>query len=599
MAQKINEKTRIIFYEALKNKEQCRTCHATDPEILGAVKVSISIEKEYNRSMNLILIVILATVIACLSFSVILWVMIRKMVISPVKSLEKAAQELSHGDLSFDIDLKSKDEIGRFGRAIKDSMLSISGILKRIREISTRIAYVAEEVEVESKKVVDGTVLESEAIADISASIEEMNAAISEIADGSESLAASAEETVVSVEEMVTSIAQINGSTQDLSVAVESTSASIEQLSANIREVAGNTSELAGAAGETQSAIMQIASSVKEVERTAKESAMLSDKVKTDATTFGMSSIGKAIDGMKEIKVSVENTAGYIKKLGGRSDEIGKILNVIDEITDQTGLLALNAAILAAQAGEHGKGFSVVADEIKNLAERTSLSTQEIGALIQAVQQEVADAVEAMEVGLKSVHTGFKVTGEAADALRKIVESSKQSSDIAAAIERSTTEQAQATRLVSDAMEKVLRMVGEIAKATNEQSRGIQLIMKATEKIRDVSGQVRTATNEQSLNSRKISQSIELVSDKSQQISRAIYEQKTGAAQIWKSIEKIKDIPRENKDRAFNLNQRVRDLMKDAELTATEVERFKFTGDISTGLLRMGDHSSGVSGKHV
>jgi methyl-accepting chemotaxis protein len=587
-SQKINEKTRIIFYEALKNKEQCRACHANDPEILGAVKVSISIEKEYNRSMNLILIVIFATVIACLSFSVILWLMIRRMVISPVKSLEKAALALSHGDLSFDIDFRSKDEIGRFGRAIKDSMVSISGILKRIKGISTRIAYVAEEVEGESKKVVDGTVLEGEAVANISASIEEMNAAISEIADGSESLAASAEEAVVSVEEMVTSIAQINGSTQDLSVAVESTSASIEQLSANIREVASNTSELAGAAGETQSAIMQIASSVKEVERTAKESAMLSDKVKTDATTFGMSSIGKAIDGMKEIKASVENTAGYIKKLGGRSDEIGKILNVIDEITDQTGLLALNAAILAAQAGEHGKGFSVVADEIKNLADRTSLSTQEIGALIQAVQQEVADAVEAMEAGLKSVHTGFKVTGEAADALRKIVESSKQSSDIAAAIERSTTEQAQATRLVSDAMEKVLRMVGEIAKATNEQNRGIQLIMKATEKVRDVSSQVKIATNEQSLNSKRISESIELVSDKSQQISRAIYEQKTGVTQIWQSIEKIKDLPRENKERAFNLNQRVKDLLKDSELSAMEVDRFKFTGDTSTGLLRMG-----------
>jgi len=153
-------------------------------------------------------------------------------------------------------------------------------------------------------------------------------------------------------------------------------------LSATIKEVANNSAELAGAAQETQSAIMQIASSVKEVEQRAKESSVLSDKVKTDATTFGMSSIGKAIDGMQDIKVSVEKTAGYIKKLGGRSEEIGKILNIIDEVTDQTTLLALNAAILAAQAGEHGKGFSVVADEIKNLAERTSESTQEIGELI-------------------------------------------------------------------------------------------------------------------------------------------------------------------------------------------------------------------------
>jgi methyl-accepting chemotaxis protein len=116
-------------------------------------------------------------------------------------------------------------------------------------------------------------------------------------------------------------------------------------------------------------------------------------------------------------------TAGYVTKLGGRSEEIGNPA-VIDDITDQTTLLALNAAILAAQAGEHGKGFSVVADEIKNLAERTSFSTQEIALLIQSVQQEVSDAVAAMDEGLKSVSMGFRVTGEAADALRKIVESS-------------------------------------------------------------------------------------------------------------------------------------------------------------------------------
>ncbi len=584
----IQDVKRFVFYEPLENTERCKSCHAADPEILGAVKVSISIEKEYAKSMNLIKIVILLTVLACFCFSIILWLLIRKMVISPIKSLEKAAHELSRGDLSFDIDMKSHDEIGRFSRAIKDSMISVSGILKRIKDISARIVYVAEEVEVESRKVAEGTALESESISDISASVEEMNAAISEVADGTEGLASSAEAAVVSMAEMVTSIEQINGSTQDLSMAVESSSASLEELSATIKEVANNSAELAGAAQETQSAIMQIASSVKEVEQRAKESSMLSDKVKTDATTFGMSSIGKAIDGMKDIKVSVEKTAGYIKKLGGRSEEIGKILNIIDEVTDQTTLLALNAAILAAQAGEHGKGFSVVADEIKNLADRTSVSTQEIGELIQSVQQEVSDAVEAMDLGLKSVDTGFKVTGEAADALRKIVESSKQSSDMSAAIERSTAEQAQATKLVSKAMEKVLLMVGEIAKATTEQSRGIQLIVQATEKMSDVSTHVKTATNEQSINSKHISQAIELVSDKSRQISRSMHEQKIGATQIWESIERIKDIPRDNKARAFNLNQRVKDLMKDAELTATEMERFKFTEDASDDLLRMG-----------
>ncbi len=579
---------KMTFYKPLENSEKCRTCHANDPEILGAVKISISIAKEYADASRMIGIVILATVLACFIFSVILWAMIRKMVIVPVKSLEDAAVKLSEGDLSFKVEVKSTDEIGRFSNAIRDSLISISGILQRIREVSKRVTRVAADVESESRKVIEGTILETEAINNISASIEELNAVISEIADGTDGLAASAEETSASMVQMVTNITEITSSTQDMSLAVESTSASIEQLSATIKEVAANAGELAEAAGDTQSAIVEIASSVKEVEQRAKESAMLSDKVKNDAVTFGMVSVEKTIHGMENIKASVEKTADYIKKLGGRSEEIGKILNVIDEITDQTTMLALNAAILAAQAGEQGKGFSVVANEIKGLAERTSMSTQEIAALIQSVQQEVGDSAAAMEEGLKSVEMGFKVTNEAADALRKIVESSKRSSEMAAAIELSTTEQSKAALLVSQAMERVLSMVGQIAKATTEQNRGIQLIMNATEKIRDVSNYVKTATNEQSSTSRQISMAVELVSDKSQQMSRAINEQKIGSSQIWNSVEKIKDLPRENRDRAFHLDQMVKELMRDAELAAIEMERFKFAEEAAAGVLKMG-----------
>ncbi len=579
---------KLTYYKPLQNSEKCRTCHANDPEILGAVKISISIAKEYAAAYRTIVIVILATFLACLIFSLVLWMMIRRMVIVPVKSLEDAAAKLSEGDMSFKVDVKSTDEIGRLSTAIRESLVSISSILQRIKDVSKRVTHVAGDVENESRKVVDGTMVETEAINNISASIEELNAVISEIAEGTDGLAASAEETSASMVQMVTNITEITSSTQDMSSAVEATSASIEQLSATIKEVASNTNELAGAAEETQSAILEIANSVKEVEQRAKESAMLSDKVKNEAVTFGMVSVEKTIQGMKNIKATVEKTADYVKKLGGRSQEIGQILNVIDEITDQTTMLALNAAILAAQAGDHGKGFSVVADEIKELAERTSMSTQEIATLIQSVQQEVGDAVTAMEEGLKSVETGFKVSNEAVDALRKIVESSRRSYEMAAAIEHSTTEQTKAALLVSKAMEKVLSMVGEIAKATTEQNKGIQLIMNATDKIRDVSSYVKNATNEQSSTSKQISMAVEHVSDKSQQISRAINEQKIGSNQIWNSVEKIKDLPRQNRDRSFHLDQMVKELMRDAELAAIEMERFTFAEGTSAGLLKMG-----------
>ncbi len=584
----IKDEKKFVLYKPLVNESLCMGCHTYEGAILGAVKVSISIEKEYDKAIKSILTVIVITIIGSGIFSLALWFMLRRMIILPIKEIEKASMKLAHGDLSFEATVKSTDEISRLNKAVKESVDALGRILLRIKDVSIRISRVTSGVEKDSKKVVDSTQLEAEAVADISSSVEELNAAISEITESTEGLAASAEETAASMDQIATSIGQVTNSTNDLFASVEATSSSIEELSATIKEVAQNADNLSTATDETLSAIEEITSSVKEVELSAKESAKLSEKVMNDASTFGMASIDKMIDGMKNIKSSVEKTNEFIKKLGGRSEEIGKILNVIDEITDQTTLLALNAAILAAQAGEHGKGFSVVADEIKDLAERTAFSTQEIGSLIQSVQQEVKGSVQAMVGGLRSVEEGFKLSKEASDALKKILESSQKSSEMSFSIERSTGEQAKAVRLVSEAMERIKNMTGTIAKATSEQTRGMNLIMSATEKMRDVSQQVKTATGEQAKNSKHISQAIEVVSDKSQQISRAIYEQKIGSNQIWNSIEKIKEIPKGTRDLAFNVNNSLRTLLKDAELIDTEIKRFKFSEDRGKGLIRLG-----------
>ena len=582
----IEDVKKYTFYKPLENTPSCKGCHSQKGDILGAVKVSLSIEKEYERAKKSVITVILLTIAGALGFSLVLWLMLRKMVISPIKTMEKAALKLAEGDLSFDVDIKSKDEIALLSSSIKESVSSVGRILQRIKDISERVTRVVETVGKDSKKVLDGTQLETEAIADISSSVEELNAAISEITESTEGLAASAEETAASMNEIATSIGHVKNNTHDLSVAVDATSSSIAELSATIKEVANNADNLSIATDETLSAMEEMRSSVKEVEASAKESAKLSQKVMTDASTFGMGSIEKTIEGMKNIKSSVEKTNDFVKKLGVRSEEIGKILNVIDDITDQTTLLALNAAILAAQAGEHGKGFSVVAEEIKDLAERTAFSTQEIGSLIQSVQQEVKGTVQAMGEGLKSVDEGLKLSREASDALKKILDSSKKSSEMAFSIDRSTGEQAKAIRLVSEAMERIKNMTGMIAKATSEQAKGTTLIMGATEKMRDISHQVRAATDEQAATSKHISGAIEVVSGKSQQISKAIYEQKIGSNQMWKSIEKIKDIPKRNRDLAFNVNNSLRGLQKEAELLDTEIGRFRFSEE--KGILKFG-----------
>ena len=544
---------------------------------------AVSLEKIYGRSFHSIMWTTIISIIGITVVAFLFWIVARKLVITPLQSIEKAARSLADGDLTFRLDMKSDDEMGRTSKAMNESSRSLGDIFQRVKNGSKRVTAVAEKVEAEFKNVTENTKLETEAIANIASSLEEMNSAAAEISEGTERLAVSTEEKAASMEEIVTSISQVANSAQELSHVVDTTSSSIEELSATIKEVAYKAEELAAASEETLAATEEISSSIKEVEQSAKESAMLSEKVKNEASTLGIASVGKTIEGIQNIKISFDKTANSIKKLGVRSDEIGKILNVIDEVTDQTTLLALNAAILAAQAGEHGKGFSVVADEIKDLAERTSYSTHEIAELIQAVQQEVKDAIFAMDEGLRSVEEGLSVANDAGDALSKIVESSKKSAEMSFSIERSTTEQAKTTRLVSDSMEKVKNMVSQIAKATLEQSKGTLLITKATEKMRDVSNHVRTATSEQLISTKHISEAMELASEKSLQIAKAVNEQRAGASQIFSSIEKIKDIPKHNMDKMFGINQSLKGLFKNTELLTNELKKIKLPDEGSAG----------------
>ncbi|MEW6068841.1 MAG: phosphate/phosphite/phosphonate ABC transporter substrate-binding protein [Nitrospirota bacterium] len=590
----------IVFYKPFENTLYCKSCHAQEGKILGAVKVGASLEKIYGKSLSFILWTTIISIAGIAAFTLFFWIILRRIVLSPIRSIETACQSIAEGDLSFKVAIKSKDEIGRLSKSINTSIFSLGGVINRIKGSSKQALEVSEKVETEFEKVSESSKLESESIANIASSLEQMNSAAAEISKIAEHLTASAEETSASMSEMVTSISQVAKITQELSVEVDSTTTSVEELSATTKEIVQRTQELTASSEETLAATEEILSSVKEVEQNAKKSAMFSEKVKNDASSFGIRSVEKTIEGMQNIKSSVEKTADLIMKLGSRSNEIGKILNVIEEITDQTTLLALNAAILASQAGEHGKGFSVVADEIKDLAERTSLSTQEIASLIQTVQKEVKDAIQAMNEGLKSVGDGLKVADGASDALKKIIEVSKQSADMALAIDRSTEEQTKATRFVSASMERVKNMVSQVAMATSEQNKGVSLIAKAAEKVRDVTTQVKTATSEQLTTAKRISSSVEFVTGESQKIATSVSEQKTGSSQILLSVEKIKEIPKNTMNTVYNINLSMRSLFRSIEIVAKETERFKLyeestVYDMSEDVFGFGIEPVGIS----
>jgi methyl-accepting chemotaxis protein len=573
----IKEEDSIIFYTPLIKTKRCTGCHESQETLLGVMKVSISIKDAKEQIIHRNKFVVISLLMGSIIFGIILWLIFRQTVLNPVLKIENMTKKLSIGDLSLKDDIKTKDEMGRLSKNLIKAVKGLGNIINRATTVSKRVSSVTYEIEHESKKVADGAKLEQEAINNVLQAVERFNKSLGEIAEIIRDLSISAEHSATGVNEMRSSTAQISNNTIELSNAIDATSSAIQQMTANIKEVAAKSGELTVSTEEAVTAIAQINTSTKEIALNTAESAKLAEEITSDASKFGIAAVEKIADEMETIRATVQRTSEFIDHLSKRSEDIGKILNVIDEITDQTTLLALNAAILAAQAGEHGKGFTVVADEIKDLAEKTALSTKEIGDLIEAVQSEVRTVSSAMSEGLKTVDEGSKLTRDASSSFKKIMGRLKRSSELTMTIERAATEQAKGLGFVADSMESVKNKISRIAASSAEQSQGASQIVTSTEKISDITTQVKSAIIEQAREGKNLFEAAEDLSVKTQEIAATIKETKANSDNILYSIERIGALPGENRKIVSDMNTNIRKLMKDAEVLTAQLGSFRLS----------------------
>jgi methyl-accepting chemotaxis protein len=317
-----------------------------------------------------------------------------------------------------------------------------------------------------------------------------------------------------------------------------------------------------------------MAASMRDVDRNAEEMARLSGNV-VEFAGSGLQQVQKTIVGMEKIQLATDDAEGVIRSLGERVDRIGDIVDVIDDVADETSLLALNAAIIAAQAGEHGKAFSVVADEIKDLAERVLSSTKEIGSQIRAVQDESARAIGAIEKGSRSVAEGVDLTAEAGSSLEEITQASRESGDRISRIVTAVREQARAASHVVELMESVRGGVEEIRAAAAEQDRGNEVVHRGSLAMRDVASQVRGTTEEQARGSSRIRESVEGVRDAVERINAALQEQSASCRSAAEFLEVMHTRTQSNESSAARLDQVVGELAAQAENLRENVGRFR------------------------
>lgn len=221
------------------------------------------------------------------------------------------------------------------------------------------------------------------------------------------------------------------------------------------------------------SAMQEMSSTVLQVSENSNRAAEAAHKASETAHRGG-TIVDQTLANMRAIADYVGTTARKIEELGKNSDQIGRIIGVIDEIADQTNLLALNAAIEAARAGEQGRGFAVVADEVRKLAERTTTATKEIAQMIQTIQAETRLAVSAMEEGTRQVQDGVQSTAEAGDSLREIIHMAEQVGEMITHIATAAAQQSRATEEINLNLQEIGGLVEKSASSARESANSCQ-----------------------------------------------------------------------------------------------------------------------------
>lgn len=548
-----------VFEQDLESLQKVKT--QTQPQDqLNAQQISQS----FAKHQVFYLVFVIAVVLGASLLAFVLGSMLTK----PILQLTDAAQRISRGEIDHTVHIRTKDEIGQLSQAFAD----MTAYMRQMAHVANEIAkgniqdtlppknsrdmlgtafytmeqYLRDIVAV-AHQIANGNFINTipvKSASDILGNafrkmttqlvdtLQQIKNEVQLVKEASETAAqrseqdrrmvedvlSSAEETSASMMQMQASVEEVSGNMKALAAAIEETVASIEEMGVAIDHIASNSTGLSSSAEETFGVIQEIGRSIEQLVETSQQ-AEDSSKEASASAHAGQTSVREIMEGMKVIHDVVATSAEMIKALGSRSEEIGSITSMITEIADQTGLLALNASIIAAQAGEYGRGFAVVADQVKELSTRSSGAAKEIEGLIRSVQAESHKAVESMEKGREAVENGVALANRGGEALKKILASVEIALESIANSTKIAHEQALLSEQVRKYMETVVGMVNEIARATGEQQQGAAQITEAVNNMRNLSEQVQRATAEQTQGTHHVLEAMDNVTGRVQESS--------------------------------------------------------------------------------
>lgn len=575
--EKQGDESLFTYMVPIESRPKCNSCHAREEAARGVLMISTSLDEVYGALASSRNKWIMYGVLTVTAMTLMLGLLVRGVITRPLDRTVEMLKSIADGkgDLTKRLAVTSDDEIGLLGKSFNKFVVGMQYMVRDIFGVSEEVSSASKEIEASSTEITDAVSRQLKAVDDTSASIREMDASIKLVAEDADSLSTSSNEVSRSATAMSASVDEVRSSIEKLFYSGSSTASSINEIAISINQVASHVDELFKKTEDVVSSILDIGSKVRDVENYAKTQADLAEKVREDAEDLGLASVVKTREGIEMVSEEVHSASVVVNRLGEMSKEIGKILTVINDIADTTHLLALNATILAAQAGEDGKGFGVVGRQIKDLATKTTVSTKEISVLINQVQNEAAVAVDSMRRSSEKAELGVRLSRDAQKALEKILGSSKRSFDMAKMIEKATIDQTKGVSQISNLAQMMSNMVGEIKNAATDQSLAADEIMKDTASMKELMDKVKLSTVEQARESKHVTEAILKVTSKIDRVAESTSEQMMLSRRIVTAMDTVKLAAEECVASVVRLEKTVKEMNSQADSLRSTVGSFK------------------------
>jgi methyl-accepting chemotaxis protein len=388
--------------------------------------------------------------------------------------------EFANGNFEAEVTILSDDDVlGKSIQQVKNSLSSLSDDAKKL-SIAAELGHLSERVDIEKHNGIFGKIINgfNSTFDYLTEPIREGSQVLSNFAKGDFTTRVNSDYKGEH-QQLKNDINKVGDSLSNLigkiTEAVQATASAANQISSSTEEMAAGAQEQSSQATEVAGAVEQMTKTIYETTKNTGQATEASKNAGKVAKEGGHV-VEETIHGMNRIAEVVKKSAATVQELGKSSDQIGEIVQVIDDIADQTNLLALNAAIEAARAGEQGRGFAVVADEVRKLAERTTKATKEIATMIKQIQKDTSGAVESMQQGTEEVESGKALAEKAGTSLQEIIHGAQQVVDIVTQVAAASEEQ-------SSAAEQISKNIESISSVTQQSASGIQQIAHASEDL--------------------------------------------------------------------------------------------------------------------